>query len=298
MKFARVLAFLLLLAPVALFAADTKSPDAATADFNAWRGDLEKDLKQNWLTLVGLWWLKDGTNRVGGDHKLEVPLPEGKTPALVGTIDFHGGKATFKSQPGVNITSGGKPVQTIALEPDVSGHPTVLDLGDIHMLLIQRGKRYGIRVRDMKSKQLTEFKGTQFYPLSDKYRITATFVPYAKPQPVMVPTVLGTDAQMDSPGMVEFTVNGQKVKLQALTEGTPDLFFIVKDATSGHGTYHAGRFLYSDPPKNGKVLLDFNKAHNPPCAWTPYATCPLPPKQNVLNVPIEAGEKDERHGGK
>ncbi len=276
----------------------TRASDVTPAyrqDFTKWQGELTDDLKKNWLTLVGLFWLKDGMNRVGGDHKDEVPLPEGRVPAQIGTIQFHAGKATFTALPAAKVTSDGKPVQTIELKPDVSGKPTILEIGDVRMLMIQRGNRYGMRVRDSHSKALAEFKGPLFYPLQSSYMVNAKFVPYDKPKTVSIPTAIGQNAEMDSSGYVEFTLNGQKQHLQALSEGTPELFFIIKDQTSGKGTYPAGRFMYADPPKNGQVLLDFNKAYSPPCAWTPYATCPLPPKENYMTVKVEAGEKYQGH---
>ena len=264
-------------------------------DYKKWQAELVDDLKKNWLTLVGLFWLKDGANRVGGDHKDEVPLPEDEVPAQIGVIDFHGGKAVFTAASGAKVTSDGKPVQTIELKPDVSGKPTVLQVGEIKMLEIQRGQKYGMRVRDANSKGLKEFKGTTFFPVSGDYIVIATFVPYDKPKKVAIPTVIGEAAEMDSLGYVEFTLNGQKQHLQALSEDPSELFFIIKDQTAGKGTYPAGRFLYTEPPKNGKVLMDFNRAHNPPCAWTPYATCPLPPKENYMTVKVEAGEKYSGH---
>jgi uncharacterized protein (DUF1684 family) len=274
--------------------AQASSIDAAyQKDYKKWQAELTDDLKKNWLTLVGLFWLKDGANRVGGDHKDEVPLPEDKVAPQIGVINFHEGKAVFSAASGAKITSDGKPVTTIELKPDVSGKPTVLQIGDIKMLMIQRGRKYGMRVRDANSKGLKEFKGLEFYPANSNYIVTAKFVPYEKPRRVAIPTVLGQDAEMDSTGYVEFMLNGQKQHLQALSEGSDELFFIIKDRTAGKGTYPAGRFLYTDPPKDGKVVMDFNKAQNPPCAWTPYATCPLPPKENYMTVKVEAGEKYE-----
>ncbi len=273
----------------------TEVSAAYQKDYQKWQSELTDDLKKNWLTLVGLFWLKDGANRVGGDHKNEIPLPEGKVDPQIGVIEFHNGKAVFTAASGAKVLNDGKPVKAIELRADVTGKPTVLQIGDIKMLLIQRGQKYGIRVRDVNSEGLKKFKGTTFFPVSGDYIITATFVPYDKPKKVAIPTVIGEAAEMDSSGYVEFMLNGQKQHLQALSEDPSELFFIIKDQTSGKGTYPAGRFLYTDQPKDGKVLMDFNKAHNPPCAWTPYATCPLPPKENYMTVKVEAGEKYEGH---
>jgi hypothetical protein len=232
---------------------------------------------------------------VGSDQKDEVPLPTGKAAAQVGTIAFHDGHATFTALPSSHVTNDDKPVQAIELQPDTTGKPTVLNVGDLQMHLIQREKKFGIRVKDTRSQAAADFKGTEFYPLNDSYVVEAKFIPYAQPKKVAVPTVLGQNATMDSPGEVEFMLNGQKIRLQAMTEGSPELTFIIKDKTSGKATYPAGRFLDADAPKDGKVTLDFNRAYDPPCAFTPYATCPLPPKDAWLPVAVEAGEKYMGH---
>ena len=264
-------------------------------EYKKWQSDLNNDLRSNWLTLVGLFWLKDGTNRVGGDQKDEIPLPENKVAPQIGVIEFHNGKAVFTAAAGAKVTADGKPVNTIALQPDITGKPTTLVIGDIRFLMIQRGQKFGIRVRDANSDALKQFKGPEFYPLNGDYVVTANFIADDKPHKVKIPSVIGEDQQIDSMGYVEFTLNGQKLRLHALSEGDGELFFIIKDQTAGHGTYPAGRFLYTPMPKDGKVVMDFNRAHNPPCAWTAYATCPLPPKENYMAVKVEAGEKYERY---
>lgn len=289
-----ILAVLLLAVSTGFAATDVNSA-AYKKDYAQWMAGHDASLRKNWLVVVGLSWLKEGTNRVGGDHKLEVPLPEDRVPAQVGTIEFHSGKATFTALHGAKVANDGKPVTKIDLRPDTTEHPTVLQIGDVRMYLIQREKKFGIRVKDAKSKFLAGFHGAKYFPVAQQYVVTANYIPYPKPKKVMIPTVIGQDAEIDSLGQVEFTLNGQKQHLQVLSEGGDELFFIIKDQTSGHGTYPAGRFLYSGPPKNGKVELDFNRAYNPPCAWTPYATCPLPPKENYMTVKVEAGEKFQGH---
>lgn len=269
--------------------------DSYQQDYAKWRKDLDDNRRKNWLTLVGLFWLRDGENRVGSNPKNEVPLPAGKVPAQVGVIEFHSGKAVFKANASAHVSVEGKPVQTVSLQPDISGHPTVLETGDLRMHLIRRGQRFGMRVKDLHSPELQTFKGTEFYPLGDNYLVRAKFIPYAAPKKVAVPTVIGQDAQMESPGEVEFMLKGQKIRLQAMTEGTPNLMLIVKDKTSGKGTYPAGRFIDTTAPKDGEVIVDFNRAYNPPCAFTAYATCPMPPRQNWLPLAVEAGEKYSGH---
>lgn len=291
----RKTAVLILVLSLAMAGHATSLDAAYQQDYKRWQQELTNDLKTNWLTLVGLFWLQDGPNRVGGDQKDEIPLPEKKVAPQIGVIEFHSGKAVFTAAAGAKVTSGGKPVQTIELKPDVTGKPTMLVIGDIKFLMIQRAQKFGIRVRDLHSDALKQFQGPEFYPLSGDYVVMAKFIPDAKPHKVRIPSVIGEDQEIDSAGYVEFTLNGQKQRLHALSEGDGELFFIIKDQTAGHGTYPAGRFLYTPMPKDGKVMMDFNRAHNPPCAWTSYATCPLPPKENYMTVKVEAGEKFTGH---
>jgi uncharacterized protein (DUF1684 family) len=167
------------------------------------------------------------------------------------------------------------------------------------MFVIERGGKYAIRLKDKNSKMRREFTGLKWYPVKPEYRITATFNPYEPPKQIPVPNILGQTESLPSPGYVTFTLKGKTVRLEPVLESPDDkeLFFIFRDGTSGDTTYPSGRFLYADMPVQGKVVLDFNKAYNPPCAFTPYATCPLPPPANRLKVNIEAGELNYGHHG-
>jgi len=158
--------------------------------------------------------------------------------------------------------------------------------------VIERGGRYGIRLKDRESALLKEFGGLRWFPVREDYRVEARFVPHASPMKIAVPNILGQVEELPSPGYAAFTIGGREVRLDPVLEepGATELFFIFRDQTTGKQTYPAGRFLYAPMPKDGRVTLDFNKAYSPPCAFTPYATCPLPPKQNRLSVRIEAGE--------
>ena len=146
-------------------------------------------------------------------------------------------------------------------------------------------------MKDKNSAARKEFKGLAYYPIDPKLRVVADFIPYDPPKKIAIPTVLGTSVDEPSPGRAEFVIDGKKISLEPVEEDADTLFFIFKDTTAGRETYGAGRFLYTPKPRDGKVVLDFNKAENPPCAFTPYATCPLPPPQNRLTIPIRAGEK-------
>lgn len=257
-----------------------------------WRAQREAGLKapDGWLTVAGLFWLHDGENAVGGDPSAEVVLPAGRAPARLGVFEFRNGMTSFRPAAVGGLTLNGKAVTGSAeMKADKSGNPDVLRFGDFTMFVIQRGEKYGIRMKDRNSEMRRNFTGLKWYPVKDSYRIVARFVPYEQAQKIAVPNILGQTDYEASPGYAIFTLEGQEFRLDPTTEGN-QLFFVFRDLTSAKTTYGAGRFLYTDQPKEGRVVLDFNKAYNPPCAFTPYATCPLPPKQNRLKVAIEAGE--------
>ena len=260
--------------------------------FEKWKGDLVEDRRQNWLTLVGLFWLKPGENTFGSDPSNELVLPAGTAPGKAGTFDLQGKNVSISFRDGVAGKVAGTPVTTAHLDPDVSGHPTVVELGSLRMHLIQRGDRSGIRVKDLKNPAVDKYRGVIFYPLSAAYRINAEWIPGDGKRTVIVPNVLGDVTPTPVVGEARFRVDGQEVHLSAVG-GDPEhgLFFIFNDMTRKTDTYPAGRFLETEPVKDGKVVLDFNRAYNPPCAVTPYATCPLPPKEDQLTASIPAGEK-------
>jgi len=283
------------IAVAVLWAGAAQADPAYRDQIQKWRDKRETNLKSDtgWLTVAGLFWLTDGTHRFGTAPGNEIVLPEGSAPPLAAVIEHRGGKTTIRVQPGVNIESRGAPVTSMELTPDSSGEPDVLALGRLSFFVIERGGKYGIRLRDKESPQRKAFAGLSWYPIVESYRVTARFVPNDTPKTIPVPNVLGQVAPMPSPGRAVFTIGGKEVGLDAVLEEPDDkqLFFIFSDGTSGKGTYGAGRFLYTDLPRDGTVVLDFNKAYSPPCAYTPFATCPLPPRQNRLPVKIEAGEK-------
>lgn len=273
----------------ALLAATAASTYQASVE--SWRRERETRLRapDGWLTVAGLFWLKDGENRAGSNPSSEIVLPERRAPALMGIFDFHDGKTGFRAAGGAHVAVNGKPVLTATLKSDADGRPDMLQCGDFTMFVIKRGPRFGIRLRDLHSPMREQFHALTWYPIKEQYRVVAKFVPYGHPQKLAITNVLGQTEPEASPGYAVFQLMGHTYRLDPVTEGD-HLFFIFRDLTSAKTTYGAGRFLYADPPREGKVILDFNKAENPPCAFTPYATCPLPPRQNRLQVKIEAGE--------
>jgi uncharacterized protein (DUF1684 family)/enterochelin esterase-like enzyme len=276
------------LAPDA-FAFYEKAVGGARWPAAVWRQNREADLlaEDGWLTLAGLFWLKEGSNRFGTDPSNEIVLPSG--PPHAGAFEFHNGKATLRVERGATVSAGAGPASGAALRSDQPGPPDIVAVGDLSLYVIRRGARYGVRVKDKNSRLRREFAGLRWFPIQDSYRVTARFVPCEPPRILAVPDITGGVERVPSPGYAVFTLHHQQCRLDAVAEAG-GLFFIFQDLTSGKETYGGGRFLEAGPPQDGAVVLDFNKAYNPPCAYTPYATCPLPPKQNHLPVRIEAGE--------
>ncbi len=268
-------------------------------ELEQWKAKRLANLKSEdgWLTLIGLFWLKEGENRFGSDPSNEIVLPEGKSPAQAGTVRLASGRVTLEARPDAKITSKGQPVTTLELKSDEDGEPTVLEMGSLSFHVVKRGERLGLRVKDRENPARAAFKGTDYYPADRKWVVSARFEPYQPPKQVPILNVLGMETEETSPGALAFEVDGRPYKLEALKEKGEEQFFIIfADQTSGHETYGAGRYLYADPPgADGLVRLDFNKAYSPPCAFTRYATCPLPPAQNRLPLRVEAGEKYTRH---
>ncbi len=248
-----------------------------------WRREREERLKADdgWLTITGLFWLKEGEQTVGSAPDNDIVLPAHSAPARIGTIEHYGGRTVLRW-----ASPTRKPLE---LRPDTTGRPTRVTFEDITFWVIQRGDRYALRLRDRRSRLRKRFTGCRWFPVKPEYRIEARFLAFPQPKKMQVPSVVGIPEEMESPGVVEFQLHGKTVRLTAVSRDG-ELWFLFRDATSGRTTYGAARFLYADAPKDGKVILDFNKAYNPPCAFTPYATCPLPPPENRLDVAIEAGE--------
>lgn len=256
-----------------------------------WRQDQEKDLKQadGWLTLAGLFWLKEGRNTVGGSADSDLVFPGTNVPPVIGAIDFQDGTATFTADPKAAVTIDGKEARTAQLSADITGKPTIVRVGTLSFNVIKRGPRYGVRLRDSANPRLTAFTGMKWFPVQDSMRIVATFTKYETPHAVKIMDRVGNQLELTAPGLLSFKIGEQELTLEPVMEDEK-LFIIFRDLSSGKETYGAGRFLYADAAVDGKVILDFNQAVNPPCAFTPYATCPLPPARNSLKVAIRAGE--------
>jgi uncharacterized protein (DUF1684 family) len=253
-----------------------------------WRTEHQRKLAADygWLTVVGLDWLKEGDNGVGADPSSQVPLPPGSAPPHVAVISLHAGKVVLHPAVGIPLTLNGKPATETTLRED----DDILAINHLKFYLIRRGDRAGIRLKDNDSQARKHFQGLSWYPVDPAWRIQAKFTPWPAPHSLVFHNTIGQEETDPSPGYVTFQKDGREFRLEpTLDEGK--LFFVLRDQTSGKTTYGASRFLYSEQAQNGTVLLDFNQAENPPCAFTAYATCPLPPPQNRLALAITAGEK-------
>jgi uncharacterized protein (DUF1684 family) len=291
-----VLTLLLLVACAAPVGQPEITDEWATA-IAQFRAEREERLRSNtgWLTLAGLHWLSPGENRMGSDPDDPVVLSADGVPEWVGTLVLEYETVTLHAARGVEIKLEDEPVVERVLRDDAEGEPDVLAVGRLRFYVIRRDEKFGVRVKDTEHPDLLAFRGLEYFPLDPDYRLDATFEPYDEPREVEISTVVGTQVTILSPGRVTFTLDGRSHSLRAFVSEPEDteLWFIFKDETSGKETY-GFRFLYADY-SDGRVDLDFNKAYNPPCAFTPYATCPLPPRENRLDVRIEAGERAYRH---
>ena len=273
------------------FAADPNYPRRIAQ----WRAQEEAALKADdgWLTVVGLVWLKEGENRVGSNPGFEVRLPKA-APDKVGILTLKSGKVRFRPEKGAAVTFNGAPAYETALKPDITPQYDKLAIGRIKFFIIQREQRFGVRIKDNDSASRRDFTGLKWYPVDESWRFQAKFVPYDKPHKVTFDTLAGVKEEDSAPGYVTFQRAGKEYRMEPVADGN-DLWFVMRDQTSGKTTYGASRFLYTPVPTTGlkqagTLELDFNKAENPPCVFTDYATCPLPPPQNRLPIAVTAGE--------
>jgi uncharacterized protein (DUF1684 family) len=247
----------------------------------------------SWLSLAGLFWLKKGINSFGGSQSNHIQFPPDKTSPEIGQFRLQDGIVSVQINDGILVYHDDKIIQSMILKDDSQGEPTILNHNSLSWYIIKRGERLGVRLKDSESPQLKNFTGIDRFPVNPKWRTTARFVAYQTPQTIEVPNVLGTVAEDPTPGMLQFMMDGESFSLNPIAGlGDKRWFIIFSDQTSGEETYGAGRFLYIDAPaEDGTAIIDFNLAYNPPCVFTPFATCPLPPEQNHLSLRITAGEK-------
>jgi uncharacterized protein (DUF1684 family) len=268
--------------------------DRHPAEIEIWRSERLGRLKAEggWLSLVGLHWLKDGANSIGSAKGSDVIIAS--APAKLGTATLAGGEVTFTLEPGaIAVVGTSDRNKNAVLRDDRSEQPTKVAFGTTSFHVIDRDGKKGLRVKDTEAPTRKNFLGLDYFEIAEKWRVEAKWVAFDPPRTLDVPTVLGTVEKYKVPGKAVFERGGKTYEVQPVLEtaDAKQLFLIFADKTTGKETYGAGRFLYADMPANGEIVLDFNKAYNPPCAFTPYATCPLAPPENRIKLRIDAGEK-------
>jgi len=272
---------------------ETKASPEYLQEIKQWDQHRLERLKADdgWLNLVGRTWLKPGENKFGSAKDNNVLIESDKVPDYMGVFIFQDSTVTMKVNDGVDVLFNGKPVKEMVMIGDGRKDMTVFQYGPIKWNLIVRDTLYGIRFRDLESPYVKSFKGIERFPVNEDWRITAEYKKNNPPKIIAIPNVLGQIEKETSPGAIVFKKDGQTYSLETIDAGDK-LWLILADETSGKETYGGGRFLYIDKPDStGKTIVDFNKAYNPPCVLTKYATCPLPPKENYLKLRITAGEK-------
>lgn len=284
-------------------AVDAQSSDAASnpatyqQQIQHWRAGRVGRLTapDGWLSLIGLEWLKPGDNRIGSAADNDIVLAAG--PAHLGTVTLGlDGGLHLRLLPGSGATVDGKAVSDACLIDDLhagaDAAPTLVRFGTVNFHVIDRDGRKALRVKDSDAATRRDFRGIDYFPIDASWHIVADWVPFDPPHTLEIGTEIGTIDKVAVPGKAVFRRDGHSFELLPYQEEPGgELFFVIADRTSGKQTYGAARFLYAALPRDGKVVLDFNEAYNPPCAFTPFATCPLAPPENRLDLSVTAGEK-------
>ncbi|MCU0450372.1 MAG: DUF1684 domain-containing protein [Bernardetiaceae bacterium] len=269
-------------------------PDSIfAAQWQQWHTDRQQRLQQpdGWLNLAGLYWLQEGPNTFGAAASNQIRFPAGRANQFLGTLTLQNGEVTLQTAPNAQVMLGQQAVRRMVVYHDQMAQPPLLAHRALRWLIIKRGSRYALRLRDLESDNLLNFNGVEAYSPDARWVFAARLEPAAPGQTLPITDVTGQTTQQPLAGYLVFAHQGKTFRLAAQpSEGK--LFIMFKDATTPTDTYPAGRFLYTEPPDpDGLVRLDFNRAINPPCAFTDFATCPLPPAQNTLPFAVMAGEK-------
>jgi len=284
---------LLLLATTPLLAQNNTE---YTREIEAWHNKRLDDLKNEngFLNLAGLYWLKEGENSFGSDSTNEIVFPKNKISGKAGYYMYSDNKVLLVADKDAAIQINGRNINKEIIYDDDSVKNPTISHGSLRWNIIKRGDKIGIRLHDLENPTLKNFHGVQRYPVKETWKVKARFLQAPTLKTINITDVLGQTQPQKSPGKLSFDIDGKSYSLDVLEGSHDDYFVIFGDATNGLQTYPSGRFVYV--PKagaDGTTFIDFNKAYSPPCAFTPYATCPLPPRQNILAVDITAGEKYE-----
>lgn len=284
--------------PVFSFSQSLKvSEDAYKSEIEKWHQNRVILLKSEtgWLNIVGLFWLQEGENTFGSGNENNIIFPKGKADEKLGSFILKDGVVSLKVLPKNTIQSSNKPFPSGIIYDEKQETPIVLSHHNLRWFIIKRGSKYGVRLRDMESEALKNFSHIERFPVDEKWKITAIYEAPQKAKTIPINDIIGLTTETPFGGTLHFNIDGKKFQLDATLEGD-ELFIVFADETSGIETYGGGRFLYAvKPPVGDTVILDFNKAYNPPCSFTNFATCPLPPVQNKLALTISAGEKAYGH---
>lgn len=287
---------LLILLPAALLLAACQAgsepvEESWEAQLASWKQSRVESLNKNWASLAGLYWLEEGEATFGSGAGNDVVFPS-DLPERIGTLTLRSGVVRMDVEEGVDVRHEGEPVTSVELVPDTEEDPTEVVLGDYEWYAIERDGVYGIRLHDRGRTPDLTVDDLPFYPVDSAWRLPARFEPYEPARTVPVPTIMGTLSDMAAPGRISFEIDGETYQLDVLEGSATRYFVMFADRTNRTETYEAGRYVYIDHEnEDGETIIDFNQSYNPPCAFTPYATCPFPPPQNRLAVEIDAGEK-------
>jgi uncharacterized protein (DUF1684 family) len=276
----------------------TETKSAYVVEIENWQEKMDSDLRapDSWLSLVGLEWLKAGDNTIGSAPECDVHLPA-SVPAEIGIITVQDKVVSMNPMNADLKIDGASPVvgQTYILNNNHhDGEMPLVNVGSVTFFVIERDGDFLVRIRDANNPVRLNFKGRKWYPVNPAYHVKATFTPHASKQPVSVENSKGSVSILQNVGHAEFDLLGERRRLEAFEASGNKLWFIFRDATSGVSTYGAGRFLYAPIQSDGLIDLDFNKAYHPPCAFTEFAMCPFPPRENILPIPISVGEQFNR----
>ena len=268
--------------------------DSYSATIEAWRSNYERGLTAptGWLAIIGLDWLEEGENTFGTNQDHPIVLPKGTTSDYAGSFVLKEDTVTLRVNPGEAILFDGQPVTSSLIPVNTGSSSKPITIGRLTVYVVRRGDQYAVRIYDPDNPARHAFSGVKWFPIDEQYCVQASFTPLEETNTISITNILGMTEESRCPGFVTFTLHGQEYRLYPVAPTDQDrLLFMFRDPTNGEITYPAGRYLYADPPQNGLTTLDFNKAYSPPCAFTDYATCTLPPPQNHLPIPILAGAK-------
>ena len=267
-----------------------------TTETEAWRAERQARLAADdgWLTVAGLFFLTEGDNTFGASPLNDIVLRTG--PENAGVFRLRRGEITVRAAAGGTLTIDGDDAAAARLWPYEGGSRPTITLGPLSLFAHYSGDRLAIRMRDRDSEIRRDFTGLRWFPVAEGYRVRGRYLPHAETRTVELPNILGDVETFRTSGSAAFSVGGADLRMTAFDAGG-QLWFIFRDLTSGSETYPAARFLYADAPEDGWTTVDFNRAYNPPCAFNPFTTCPLPPLENRLPVRIEAGEMDYHGAG-